>query len=942
MRLETTFLRGKVARRIFILFALAAFLPMLAMAVLAYSQVRSIITSDTHSRLIKSSKEFAIAVDQRLVSIQANLQQTALLARHGKLQPNEDLVSSLEAMYTGMAIVGPAAHPIQILGHELDWPAIPESELESLKQGKPVLLVKPIPGQKPEILMLQLIDAHRPGHFALLAELNQTGLWGDRDDYSFVTGQCMFTENAVLLFCSQPQLEKASAQLASWIGHFSIPSQVRIGDETRMIGQWKLFLKPQFDTESSWFSFSVQPVADAMLPVYDFSHNFNGIVILTLLIAVLLSISLIRRTMGPLEKLIDGTRRIADKNFDHPVDIRRNDEFGELASSFNEMASRVGSHLGTLQVLSRIDQVILAKADIDPIFEIVLPRIRKLGATGFIGIVVPDKDATGAARIYFLGPGQDNKIEMNRITIEASLLPNLAAQADGFWLDSPEAIERYCLLTPLTTTAKYFILPTIAEGSLNAFVCLEFFAHEQLLPDVRTQIKDMCDRIGVALSSVARDEQLIYQARHDPLTSLPNRLLFKERLSGELSLAHREHESLALLFIDLDHFKNVNDTLGHSVGDELLLQVGKRLRLSNRESDTVARLGGDEFAVIVPSINGTHRASTVAKHILQNFAAPFEISGLKLHVNASIGIAVSGPGYDDFEILIRNADTAMYRAKEMGRGRFVYFEELMNKQAVEFMTLEREMRQGLLNGEFELHFQPKLDLRFESITGAEALIRWNHPTRGLVSPVVFIGIAEDSGLIEELGKQVIWGACKQHAILRMAGICNLRIAVNISVKQFQNNDLTAIFMEAMHATDTPASGLEIEVTESLLMGNDSNAIMILHELRNMGLKVTIDDFGTGYSSISYLKNLPIDVLKIDKSFIDNIAHDESAGAIVKVIINLAHTLGKSVVAEGVETLDQLRLLREWQCESAQGYYLSKPLHPDRLLQFLREYNGITM
>lgn len=937
MKLETTFLRGKVARRIFTLFALAAFLPMLVMAMLTYSQVRGILTDQTRSRLVRTSKDFAMTVDQRLVSVQGNLERSALLARKGTLLPNREVIGSLKELYSGMAIVGPDAHPIPVLGNKLGWPAISKPEFDILLKGKPVVLLRSDPGRRPSIQMLQLIDANRPGHFALLAELKPTMLWGGKDYFPYETGQCMFTSDGVMLFCSKSDLEAASATLAQRIGDPAATPHVRIGDDARIMGQWELYLKPQFNT-ASWVAIAVQPLSIAMLPVNKFSRIFIGVVVLALLMALLLSVRLIRRTMGPLEKLINGTRRIAEEDFEHRVDIKRSDEFGELAKSFNDMTSRLGHQLGTLKVLSSIDQVILAKMNIDPVFEIVLPRIRKLGVAGFIGIIVPDQDSTDEARVYFLGPDQDQHIEMTRITIDAPALQGLAAHVNGFWLERADALAHYIFQAPFVPAGHCFILPILSEGGLHAFVCLEFANQEELLPSMQTQVKDLGDRIGVALSSAARDEQLIYQARHDPLTGLPNRLLFKERLSSELAFASRGHGNLALLFIDLDHFKNVNDTLGHSVGDELLQQVGQRLRLGNRESDTVARLGGDEFAIIIPSIHGLNSATTVAKHILHTFSTPFEIAGQNHFVSASIGIAISGADCNDYETLLRNADTAMYRAKKMGRGRFVYFEELMNKQVVENMTLEREMRQGLLNGEFVLYYQPKMSSRTGKITGVEALVRWNHPSRGLLGPKTFIGIAEDTALIEELGKQIIRDACVQHAALRLAGISDMQIAVNISGKQFQSTGLPEIFRTALRETDTPASGLEIEVTESVFMKDGSNSIDTLHELRNMGITVTIDDFGTGYSSISYLRDMPVDVLKIDKSFIDDITSDESARAIVKVIINLAHTLQKSVVAEGVETLAQLKLLRDWQCDSIQGYYYSEPIPADKLAAIIQTTN----
>jgi diguanylate cyclase (GGDEF)-like protein len=935
MKLESTLLQGKVAQRILLLFILAAFLPMLVMTLLTYSQVRGILTSQTHSSLVKASKNFAMGVDQRLVSVRDNLKRSALFARKQDLLNNTELIASLTTLYSRLSIVGPDVQSVPIIGKALDWPAIIKTQLNILLKGEPILLVQTGSRHKPAIRMLQLIDVHKSDRFALLAELKPDLLWGEKDYYTYTTGQCMFTSNGTMLFCSKSDLEAASTKLAATIGKAAVFPHLQIGDGMSIVGQWELFLKPQFNTDS-WIAIAEQPLSVAMLPVNNFSRIFTGVVVLALLMVALLSISLIRRTMEPLNKLTDGTRRIADEDFEHRVEIGRSDEFGELARSFNDMASRLGNQLGALKVLSSIDQAILEKSNSDRVFEIVLLRIRKLGAQGFIGIVLPDKDRSGEARVYYLEPGEGQHTAMKRITVDASALQEISARADGFWLNAKDALYRSMLQTPFTPAEHYFILPMLAEGSLYAFMCVEFSSRQELQPPVQTQITDLGDRIGVALSSAARDEQLIYQARHDSLTGLPNRLLFKERLSSELALASRGHGDLALLFIDLDNFKNVNDSLGHSAGDELLKQVGQRMRQRSRESDTVARLGGDEFAFIIPGIHGIHSVTTVAKHILDDFSSPFEIHGQKFVVGVSIGIAISGKDGDDSEVLLRNADTAMYRAKSMGRGQFAYFEDSMNRQALQNMQLEQDMRLGIANGDFKLFFQPKLCIDTGEFYGAEALIRWFHPVRGIVPPDVFIGIAEANGLIEELGRQVIWNACHQQAALRLAGIHDQRISINISGRQLQNSSLPAIFRDALQATGTPASALDVEVTESILMNNHEIAVQILHELRTMGMMVSIDDFGTGYSSISYLRNLPVDELKIDKSFIDDIVTDENAMAVVQVIVHLGHTLHMKVVAEGVETLDQLNLLRESQCDSIQGYYFSKPMAGDQWIAFIRE------
>lgn len=937
MRIETTFMRGSVARRIFALFVLSAFLPMMVMAVLTFSQVRGILTGQAHSRLIETSKDFALAVNQRLLLVQNDLSRIALSMRDGGSAPGLHVSESLKGLYSGLTIASPGAPGTPITGNVLAWPEIGEPEHAHLAKGESVLIIRQDSGASPRILLVHMIDAGKPDKLALVAELDPAYIWGEEENFPYMTGLCMFADSGVMLFCSQPELRTESAMLARRIADASPGSHVQISGESRIMGQWQIFLKPKFH-EPYWTAIAVQPMAIALLPVDEFSRIFIGVIVLALLLVALLSVSQIRRTMGPLEKLIKGTRRVADEDFDHRVDVAGHDEFGELATSFNDMAERLGSQLGTLKVLSNIDQIILSKLDIDPVFSIVLARIRKLTSASFAAIIVLEKSMSGEARIYFLQAGHDTNMESSRISVNAERLQEFAGREKGFWLDDAGSLQHYIPQPGFQITGKLFIQPILAEGSLSAFICLEFKSTGDLPPRMMTHLRDLGDRIGVAMSAVARDEKLIYQARHDDLTGLPNRLLFKERLSSEISFAQREGRIMALLFIDLDHFKSINDTLGHSAGDELLKEAAQRLRRCNREGDTVARLGGDEFAIILQAIPGIRSATTVAEHILQAFLQPFAVAGQENYISASIGIAISPMDGNDSEVLLRKADTAMYRAKDLGRGRFVYFKEQMNIEANEHLNLGREMHQGLLRKEFVLRYQPKLDLRTGQIAGAEALLRWNHPTRGLVSPDVFIGVAEDTGLIEEIGKNVISDACAQHAAWRAAGIQVPRIAVNVSGRQFRSGELIQNIYEALQTTSTPSSALEIEVTESLFMDTTSDIISVLNELQQMGLKVTIDDFGTGYSSMSYLRRLPMDSIKIDKSFVADLVNDGTARAIAEMIITLAHTLRKTVVAEGVESLDQLNLLRGWQCDSIQGYYFSKPLTPKRFVEFVRAHN----
>jgi diguanylate cyclase (GGDEF)-like protein len=436
--------------------------------------------------------------------------------------------------------------------------------------------------------------------------------------------------------------------------------------------------------------------------------------------------------------------------------------------------------------------------------------------------------------------------------------------------------------------------------------------------------------IGAFLDITARkraEEQVRNLAYHDALTGLPNRLLFQDRLALAVAQAHRHRQGLAVLFIDLDRFKVINDSLGHTVGDRLVREVAARLRTCVREGDTVARLGGDEFTLLLPHIGQAVDAAKVAKKVLDLVRIPFDIDGRELFVTASMGISLYPDDGIDAETLVKNADTAMYRAKEQGRDLYQLYTPAMNATALERLALESSLRRALSHDELVLHYQPIFDVATRRVQGVEALLRWHHPELGLVPPADFIPLAEITGLILPMGPWVLRTACAQARAWqdRQPG---LSVAVNLSARQFQEASLVAQVTDALADSGLEAGCLQLEITESSAMQNAQTAIQTLRELKAQGVGLSIDDFGTGYSSLSYLKRFPIDTLKIDQSFIRDIGRDPDDAAIASAIIALAHTLKLTVVAEGVETPGQLAFLATHGCDRAQGYLLSRPLPAD--------------
>lgn len=440
-------------------------------------------------------------------------------------------------------------------------------------------------------------------------------------------------------------------------------------------------------------------------------------------------------------------------------------------------------------------------------------------------------------------------------------------------------------------------------------------------------------RLGSALDGMA--DSLLHLARHDPLTGLPNRLLLDDRTAQALAQARRTRSELAIMFLDLDRFKIVNDTLGHEGGDRLLKEVGDRLTKLVREGDTVSRVGGDEFALLLPNIHETDGVIAVGERVLQALAEPHFIAGREFHVPVSIGVAVWPDDGDDTQTLLEHADTAMYRAKEEGGNRYQAHTPEMQTLIQRQVVLEASMRKALKNGEFVVYYQPQMDLETEHIVGMEALVRWDDPAGGIILPGEFIPLLEDSGMIVELGEWVLREACKQMKTWQEASVAFLPVSVNLSPRQLRQRGLIDMITGILDETGLEPRYLDIEITESITMQEDYETIETLRKLRETGISVSIDDFGTGYSSLAYLRKYPVDTIKIDKVFVDDIKNSHEEAPLVTAILAMARSLDLKVVAEGVETAEQQLYLKDRQCGTMQGYLLSKAVPAEELGEMLK-------
>ena len=492
------------------------------------------------------------------------------------------------------------------------------------------------------------------------------------------------------------------------------------------------------------------------------------------------------------------------------------------------------------------------------------------------------------------------------------VFPNLAEQRIDGMLSRALGGE-----TVSSPDVHYYVPSTQRQGWVSS-VYRPYIGDDGEILGVIALIRDITER-------KAAEQQIEYQAYHDALTGLANRNLFQEHLSLAVALAQRRLKQVAVLFLDLDHFKVVNDSLGHSVGDDLLREVARRLKSAVREGDTVARVGGDEFTIVLQDLSQPQDAAVVAQKVLRTVAEPMTIHGHRLYVTTSIGITVFPDDGTDAETLLKNADTAMYRAKAEGRNAFQMSTHELSRATQERMTVESGLHLALEAGEFALLYQPQIDVESMEIIGIEALLRWKHPERGVILPEDFIGIAEERGLILKMGEWVLRQACLDARRFHDRGLSRFRVAVNLSARQFRDPSLGAAVRSALQESGIPPESLELEITETVAMENVVLTMSTLEGFRKAGVTIAIDDFGTGHSSLSYLKRFPLDALKIDRAFVSDLPDKFEDAAIVSSVIQLANGLGLRVVAEGVETAEQLAFLKDAGCREVQGYYFSYPV-----------------
>ena len=604
-------------------------------------------------------------------------------------------------------------------------------------------------------------------------------------------------------------------------------------------------------------------------------------------------------------------------------------ELGSLVDAFNRAGVEIEAQRETQRALEEIDALLQVGGDYESVIDQILMRVREATGSNNVGLMLVDPAMTGHGRLFSVVAS--GGCPVSRVLLDEQMAQVLAESSNGMTVVRCEEV-RHSFLVPLQQGGSEFfwVWPVTVNGALAAVLAIGYAEAPEQGDQVAICGTQCARRLGIALSSTARADQLYRQAHFDPLTQLPNRLLFRDRLAQELASNAQAQTRGALLYIDLDHFKKVNDSHGHAAGDQLLSVVAQRLRSCVKEGDTVARLGGDEFSVILRHVNDAAAAAAVADRIIQSMNLPARIGGVDHLVRTSIGVTLFPEDGTQLEELLRNADLAMYRAKDMGRGTAIFFNAKMTTRAGR--VADSGLHRALKRREFSLFYQPQYSVADGSLQGVEALLRWQKPRDGLVCPADFIPAAEESGLIVDLGGWVLESACAQIAQWREAGLPVPRMAVNVSVQQLRDAGLVPDLRRVLERFRIAPASLEFELNEAALVDPESQSCLV--ELAALGVGLTLDDFGTGHTALTNLRRHPVGKVKVDRSFVDELAVSATAAAMASTLIVMAHSMGKLVVAEGVETSEQLDFLRERGCDVAQGYFLARPLAASDMTELL--------
>jgi diguanylate cyclase (GGDEF)-like protein len=869
----------RVASRTFLLFALCVAAPIALFSLVGYRMVTAELHEHASESLRSAAKSYGLLIFSRLQTARTLTQSIA--ERHLADDAPAD------------ALPGTVLGPVTIVRVE--------------NNPGPALRFEP----ERSVVELSAAVAGRGRALTVVARIDPAFLW-DHDAVAMpFEALCVFDQAGRRLHCTN-----AGQAHEQWAQQDLIASD------------WSLFLRQSFGADD-W---TVRAYEFAGRGGHSTLRAFGTLLsagaALAIIGGLLLSAIQIRRSHRPLLALTEAARRIGRMRFRPKVSIDSRDEYARLGRTFNAMGSRLQEQFSLLSTLARVDRRILSRESGTSILNVLLPKLPRMLGCNVAGILL--LDAQGSGQLSLAGRRARGRRALGPI-VHRDYLVRLLGGRSATKLDKSRGDAVVLQMLHAIEMSEALLAAVKVDGELHG-VLLVAYSNARPWRHASRNAIGVAQRIAVAIRNEERERTLLQQAYYDALTGLPNRALFRDRLHRELTQSQERGTGGALLFIDIDGFKHVNDSLGHSVGDELLASLGRRIAGCCRPADTLARLGGDEFAIIVPEAS-VAECLRLTESIFEALRMPLQLHEIKYVAAASVGIAMYPQDGAGVEALLRNADLAMYRAKTNSRGHVQFFKEEMNREATRRLEIEHSLRAALLENGLTVHFQPIVHAQNATVVGAEALVRW-FAGGAAVPPAQFIPIAEDTGLITRLGDWVMNEACRSLRAWRDAGIQLSYIAVNVSMRQLMDPGFVGSVVDALRRHGLDGGSLEIEVTESILAKNAETAGETLSRLREHGVRVAMDDFGTGYSSMAMLGTLPIDVVKIDRSFVKDCAQNAQARALAQALIGVGHALNKEVVVEGVESDAQRRALEQMGCERMQGYLFAQPMPRESFEEYM--------
>jgi diguanylate cyclase (GGDEF)-like protein len=913
----------RFGRRLFVLFSLSAILPVLAAGYLLLREFNQQSSQRQRQELQSAARGFGMTLFDRLDSTNSAL--GALIASSAGRDPEWLRQAATQLSNVSRATLikpGSAAQDALTL---TAWQRL------ELAQGRPALLWRHQPGDGASARLVHQLS----GGALVVLDLALERLWGDIGDYAANFELFVTVSDGSILATSESHAARGVAATLQF--HPASSAAAPVAQERWILSSWEIFLRSRYASDPLWVvAYTPRTPATAWLRGSQFT--IAALLLITILTATLIASVVIQQIARRVRALLDGTRRISDREFGHQVEVEGSCEFAGLARSFNEMSLDLKRQFDALSALAEIDRLLQRSSDIEAILDRLLPSMASILNARSVSVLLADRDSPDHARVYdHIADGRRAR-PVRRIAIDPEGLRAACDRNSGIH-GRAIAVAAGELMEPLLGAGGVALemQPLEHDGRLMGFLCVGRASGGAELPPAGISAADFADRLAIVLANLEQSEKLRHQAHYDPLTGLANRALFRERLQAAVDQAQLDRRGGALLYIDLDQFKHINDTSGHGVGDEFLCRIAQRIRDSVGPYGVAARLGGDEFAVLLPQVDAA-AARARSERLLKVVGEIVRLGNRDLRSGASIGIALFPEHGTDIDELLMVGDIAMYRAKEAGRNRAETFAAEMRQRLQARAELEGGLRRALVNSEFALVLQPIVRSDSGECTGVEALLRWPGHEGGSVSPAHFVPVAEECGLIVELGTWVLRDACRQFQELKRAGAGLAYISVNVSAYQLRQESLPGIVEQCLRHNGMRAEELQIEITESVL----ADGGVTEHTLRTLaraGVRVALDDFGTGYSSLSYLRHHPVHTIKIDRSFVRDLPGDAAACRLVEAMLAMAAAVGKHVVAEGIETPEQLRYLKLAGCGSLQGFLLGRPMSAVELLQRLLGSRG---